>query len=588
MKHSPFQTLPAAAGPAMLAVASFLLLWPFARLDFDRHHDGYMLAQAIAVHGGAAVQGDVFAQYGPVTPWVQSIALFLPLGPGLALRMINVVFIAVTVFLLADMGRNSPHGWPVSRAVGWWAAIAWLVLADVWIGIPMLPWSSTLAAMISVATLYLLMRSMRFAEDGRIRAASTAAVVSGVLLGLLPFTRINVGVSAVAVCLVIAVLIFVRGGSAQKRLATTFILGILLSFFVVVGILAGTGSLPDFYQQSIRWPMTWQQQSTEKGRTQAFLISIFTFQALPVALVCAALYLQSRARTIQRGWSVTTSGANAFTVVVGVTVLLWENLRLFFASPDGNSSNATSSPLAELFSPSNQYLYFFMVLAIVLSVLMGIIGLFRYVFRKRSAGDLVAWLLLGGLALSGLTQIIPIFDPKHVWWGAPIGLLLLFSTVSATSQLKRPSGNPLLLPLLATAVMATVSALGYAGQGRVQGQPGTVVEGMLVNKEKSHQIDQDTKFLSQELHGSPSVVYLVRDGDLSILDGKYRSADPYFVDWGNAPRVQSRAVKGNPIVVQTSTFGETKVKELARSIRYEVTANNQRLMVLRPVNSPAK
>jgi hypothetical protein len=586
MKQSPFQALPAATGPAMLAAASFLLLWPFARLDFDRYHDGYMLAQAIAVHGGASIQGDVFAQYGPVTPWIQSIALFLPIGPGLALRTINVVFIAVTVLLLADMGRNSPRGWPITRAVGWWAAITWLVLADVWIGIPMLPWSSTLCAMFSVATLYLLMRSMRYAQDGRSRAASAAAVFGGVFLGLMPFTRITVGVSAVAVCLVLAVLILFRGAGAQKRLATIFMLGILVSAVIVVAALAGTGSVGDFYQQSIRWPLTWRQNATENLRTQAFLGSIIIFQAVPVTLVCVVLYLQSRVRTAPRGWTVSTSGANAFTLLVGVIVVLWENLRIFFASPGGSPLKATSNPLPELFSPSNQYIYFFMVLVVVLSLLMGAARLFRYVFAERSAGDLIAWLLLGGLALSGLTQIIPTFDPKHVWWGAPIGILVLFSTVGETSQLKRLSGNPLILPLVATTVMAAVSAFGYAGLARVPGQAGTLADGMFISKEKSRQIDQDTKFLGEELHGSRSAVYLVRDGDLSILDGRYRSADAYFVNWGDVPQVERRILKGAPIVVQTSTFGARQIQALAHSIKYHVSANNPRLAVLRPLNRP--
>lgn len=182
-----------------MAIASFFLLWPFARLDFDRHHDGCMLAQAIAVNHGEAVHADVFAQYGPMTPWLQSVALFLPIGPGLALRTLNVALVALTVFLLADMGRRTPRNWPVSTAVGWWAAIAWIALADVWIGIPMLPWSSTLAAMLSVATLYCLTKSLHYAEDARVVASAATALAGGLLLGLMPFSRINVGLSAMAV-----------------------------------------------------------------------------------------------------------------------------------------------------------------------------------------------------------------------------------------------------------------------------------------------------------------------------------------------------------------------------------------------------
>jgi hypothetical protein len=576
MKRNPFRNMHDVTGPAIFAAASFLLLWPFARLDFDRYHDGYMLAQAMAVHQGASVHADVFAQYGPVTPWLQSVALFLPIGPGLALRTINVAFIAVTVFLLADMGRRGPRNWPVSRAVGWWAAVAWFLLADVWIGIPMLPWSSTLGALLSVATLYLFTRSMRSAEDGSIRAASTAALASGALLGLIPFTRITVGLSAVAVCLVVAALVISTEEGVKRAAVRLFVLGVFLSFCSVIGILAVTGSLADFYTQAVRWPLTWSQAATENSHTQAYLTSIFVYQGPPVALACAAVLLQSRARTFHRRWPVTRSGANVLTVLVGLIIVGWENLRIFLGGPG-------QSLLRSLVSPSNEYIYFFMVLSVVASVLTCVIAFFRYFFRDRATGrHLVGWLLLGGLALSGLTQSVPVFDPKHVWWAAPIGLLLVFSVVRATSQLNSPSGNPLILPVVATVVMATVSAFTYLGLPRVHGQPGTIVEGMLVSRARSTQISEDTAFLGRQLQGSTAVVYLVDDGDLSVLDGRYRSADSFFVSWGPTPQVQTRIDDGNPIVVQTSAFAEARINDLARSINYQVIARNQRLVVLRP------
>ena len=52
-------------GSALMALASFAVLAPFARLDFDTLHDGIMLGSAIGVRDGLAVNGEVFAQYGP-------------------------------------------------------------------------------------------------------------------------------------------------------------------------------------------------------------------------------------------------------------------------------------------------------------------------------------------------------------------------------------------------------------------------------------------------------------------------------------------------------------------------------------------
>ena len=63
--------------PASLAVSAvaFVSALPFARLDFDPHHDGVMVATAVAIRDGAIVHRDVFAQYGPVAPLLQALAL---------------------------------------------------------------------------------------------------------------------------------------------------------------------------------------------------------------------------------------------------------------------------------------------------------------------------------------------------------------------------------------------------------------------------------------------------------------------------------------------------------------------------------
>lgn len=283
--------------------------------------------------------------------------------------------------------------------------------------------------------------------------------------------------------------------------------------------------------------------------------------------------------------------AAGFTVLVGLIIVFWEKLLLTLGSL-GNKplKSMTANPLIYLTLPNNQYLYFFMVMSFVVSVLICIIQVFKYVSGARSSGDLssgqlIPWLVLGGLTLSGLTQIVPTWDPKHLWWAAPIGLLLLFSIVGVNSSLNRLSGNPLILPLLVTGAVAIFSASAYWGSERVQGKPGTIIDGMLVSKKAFNEINQDTAFLRAQLHGSESVIYLVDDGDLSVLDGRYRSADSYFVDWGGVPGIQTRIANGNPIVVQTSTFGRDNINNLARSIKYKVIASNQRLVLLRPVDT---
>ena len=96
-----------------IGVTFFLIQIPFARIAFDSHHDGYMLAAAIGVKDGGVIHRDVVSQYGPITTLLHSVALLLPFGPALALRLFTAFQLAVTAALIADLGRVAPKGWPL-------------------------------------------------------------------------------------------------------------------------------------------------------------------------------------------------------------------------------------------------------------------------------------------------------------------------------------------------------------------------------------------------------------------------------------------------------------------------------------------
>ena len=117
----------------LFSLATFLVWCVFARLDFDPHHDGYMLAQAIAIRDGLSEHADVFGQYGPLTPWLQSLALRLPLDPVLAIRITNAALLSLSVYLLTELGRKHPANWPVTWVVGWTSA-AILAGTAAWMG----------------------------------------------------------------------------------------------------------------------------------------------------------------------------------------------------------------------------------------------------------------------------------------------------------------------------------------------------------------------------------------------------------------------------------------------------------------------
>ena len=95
--------------PLIAGLASFLILLPFARIDFDRAHDGYMLAAVVALNQGLQIHSQVVAQYGFLVPMFQSIFTQGSDFPSLIVRIINIVVISSTVFLITNIGflKNS-------------------------------------------------------------------------------------------------------------------------------------------------------------------------------------------------------------------------------------------------------------------------------------------------------------------------------------------------------------------------------------------------------------------------------------------------------------------------------------------------
>jgi hypothetical protein len=542
---------------------TFLLLLPFARLDIDRHHDGYMVAQALAVHQGFTMHSQVFGQYGPVTPWLQSLALFLPVGPVLALRIANSALIAITVFAMADMGRVRSSTWPITRRVGWWSAVAWFLLADVWVGIPMLPWPPVLASALTVLGVYFLTRALALRELGKHLRANFEGVIAGAALGLVPFTRLSFGVSSLLVLAVCGALAFILRGRRLERTGWSVLMGVGLSLGAVLLMLLGTGSLDDYVAQAIIWPLQWA--SVGSGGALMMLASIGVEQAFPVVLVLIGVLVGSRWVRVAPAGGRKLKALPLLAVGTGVMVVLWENRTGLVSSWSDSPTGLLSARgwYLLLTAPNWKYLEFFLVLASTACVVTVVVLVTQWIRARRISVSSIPWIGLVGLSVASLTMVIPVLDTRHVWWALPCGLLLIFAGLGRAGVLRTPAMNPLVIPMAAILVMAVHSGATYLRVMRVEGPPGSISQGMLISSSARDSIAVSTEFLGRELSGAQQVLFLTVDGDLSVFDGRYRSPDAYFVNWGGSPALSGRIQSGIPVVLSEGLPGtDGIVKEL--------------------------
>ncbi|MDA9863355.1 hypothetical protein N9C58_00105 [bacterium] len=515
--------LPTSLGIAVLTAATAL---PFSRVDFDPHHDGVMVAAAVAVRDGLMVQKDVFAQYGPVTPLLQGWVLKTGMDPTLGIRLLNIVAIALVAFAVADLGRKMPNFWPISLSAGRWASLAWVVVADYFLWVPQLPWSSTIAAALAAWALLLVGRTLTARLQSHRLPWQVPATCVGLLLAVLPFARINVGLATAATGVAVAVLAFVL--SPRARALVFWIAGSWgVATALILALLFASGALLPWWNQAIIWPLSWAGEvGSQLGPDVLLQESLRTFWLALVGILCVVALVPWRAGS--RPKATRWIAALSLLTSLGLLLGLYRNPglpRLFLADQRGVRDSLTDG-----LTRSGLVLLTLMVVVVVLvAVFRGVQITYALLQRRSSPEESLSWLALIGFALASLVQYAPVPDSRHIWWGLPLGMAFVFASLGR-SRLWSPTRNPLALPLAAAAVAALFSGKAYLDIDRIPGPAGSVAAGILSQDETAVRADAAFNLLSESI-GSSSAIFLVAEGAWSVFDGRYHSTDAYFVDW---------------------------------------------------------
>lgn len=552
-----------------LAVAAGVSALPFARLDLDAHHDGVMVAAAVAVRDGAVIHRDVFAQYGPVTPLLQSTALHLFDNAVLGIRLVNVLAIAATVFAMADLGRVAPRSWPVSLAAGRWAAISWIAVADFFLWVPQYPWSSMIATAMLCLALLFVARALSAFESNREHGWRFPATMSAVLLAMMPLTRINVGVLTTVATVILGGLTFwcvregrpllVFGGAAWA-----------VAWGLVLLAMAGFGALGPWWHQSILWPLQWAHRVGTQLGPDALLHEVFIvfWPALIGIGVIVALSRQAVGR-----WRVALNVLSTL-IAVGLLLALFRNPdlpRLYLADQVAGRTSFVDS----LTRGSLTLLTLLVAVALLVSMIISIRSIGDLTHRDADRLEALGWLLLVGFGLAGLSQYAPVPDSRHIWWGLPVALLLVTASFGRR-RLWTPMRNPLVLVFLAAAVAAPLAAIEYLAVPRVSAPEGTVAAGMLLRPGDSERLI-DAFALLERTVGRNSAVFLVADGTWSVFDGQFHADDARFVDWGAPLDLPERLAEANLAVVDS---GDVEATSAARAVGLKQLAEAGGLIVM--------
>lgn len=515
----------------LIGMLSFVLFVPFARLDFDLHHDGYMAAAAVAVADGKMIHRDVFMQYGPLLTLLQSAVVHLPLPPALALRVLNALLLALAIGIVADLGRRAPAWLRVSKIGAKFAAVMVLVYCDFFYGVPMLPWASTLLVVLIVMHLYFLVVGLYYDEVSNKRRKSISVGLSGVSLGLSFFVRPGIFVALFVLLLCVLAI----GALARQRLFGLMSRSALFAAVSVgLGILAlaTSGALGPFWQQNVVWGSSYLQMRHEWVEVAASEIrSYLPFFAL-LFLGAAMLFVLANFRYLSASVAARLS-AGIVVVALAASVRFTHFRRsasMWVAGPYGDT------PVFALMS----LVYWVMV---ILSVLTGI-GAVIVLIKRRSTSRGLVLFWASGIALVSLSQSFPVPDSRHYFWALASGVLLIPFLVSHIPTWPRRSlifgGFAVVAVSGATSLHATVN---YLDTPRIPGSVGAINESMMSSPSGTGfltNFKDSYEFLSSAMPPGASALFLTPDGANAAFDGSYRSADAWFVNWGPVPTLNER------------------------------------------------
>lgn len=496
-----------------IIVLSSVVFGIAAFLDPEPYHDGSQLPAAVAVSEGLAVHSDIFSGYGFLTAWLHGavVAIF---GPYLLVIRVftSVVLVLVTVllFLLTRVAVGN-------RLISFLVAVVWVVAwpgqAVIW-GTPLFPWPSVIFLVFQLGAVLFTLRGL---ESPAHRTSSF--VTAGLLVGLGILTRINYG-AALAVALLIALLVLKKSKDLQLRDLLVPIIAALGVVIALLAVIAIQGALVPFFDQSILGPL--QGKATVKPTEWFYIENGYLWGSLVVLAVSLVVwFLASHGAVSRRNlWLVSSLGAVALTMWASTAIESSPARALIL-------SRLTWAPALDIQAMQPMYL------SAIITILITAAGCTAFLIRRLRAQRLngtkneTLFIVLALTALASLFQLFPVADPNHLWWAAPLPLILLVFvfTLNVDTGRQVPIAAVLLIPPL---VLAPFTMHQLLDRPRTQIETGTL-SGMRISTAYVDSVRQMDRILGGVAPRSAEIECV--EGLFSVWNGTYLAAGPGYVDY---------------------------------------------------------
>lgn len=404
-------------------------------------------------------------------------------------------------------------------------------------------------------------------------------LVSGFLIGVSPFARINAGSAAVTlICLGSLFLAF-----SYRELRRDFRLilyGLSSGIVVIVLVLLSQQSFVPYLGQSVIdvVPYLTDRTGPDSFNTFSGLFRVAREHVLAIGIIILAGVAYSANGKVIKSLATIAASFTFFRSIIRHLIDDVDQGTLSWIQSGGWDIHYRRF-----------FVYFFLsagvaivFLALARSLLNRNLTRRALTLREQQERTVETFLLL--LALALLVQIVPTWDIRHVWWAMP--LLLVLSTTRLDDYSRRPflRRHLLSLPALTLTLFVVFGVLDTLSRHRVIHPAGINSSGFLSDPWTAREIRMDSEFLEANLAPTSTFVPLVFNYDLVSLFGIYQGSDAFFVPGSrSSPQLEVRLSTAGFVLLdhEPGLYANDKsISDQVQNYPSSVLARSQRLVIL--------
>ncbi len=469
-----------------------------APLQADPHHDGVILAPAIAFAEGLPVQSGAFSQYGPLSPILSGLWIQLTEPSLISLRYfaaIQAIMISIILFFVLKRLTSEKR----ARLL----TILWVFTSGIWsTRFPgaLMAWPSLISTLLLLASLLLCIKSI----GSNTRRTDVQILLVGVLISTAGFARAQSWAIAGAVGLT---LLFTNYKNFKKLLLLC--LGYVFGLVAMLTFVIRSESLESWWLQSIYWPTQIYPAVGKGNNYNRFQMVLYLIEGLLLVFLI-----------VLAGFIAKKYAAKVGTLFILICTFLSLGIGYFVPT-------LTSVPIRYrvLFGEPFERI---LVSPFYLSALAAIFLAFQQLKKRSNERDPVIFLIsiFGGISI---VQLYPQSDIMHLWWIAPLLLpsfIILWEKIEKNGNIEKGITDKILWIF---SIFGLAFALNFISSDWTEFK-NPALAGTYSSADKVNGLLVYDDILKNAIPKKSS--FDCHDGIYSVLSGEYLPVDEWYVSWG--------------------------------------------------------